>query len=62
MDNPTVVGVAWVLIVIVIAYRMHKSGGFKALMEHSKNSPQYWGEFLLIMAGVALFIYFLIIV
>lgn len=62
MDNPTIIGIAWILVVVVIFYRMQKSGGLKALIEHSKNSPQYWGEFALLMAGVFLFIYLLIII
>lgn len=62
LNSPQTVGIAWVLVIVVIAYRMHKYGGFKALAERSRNSPQYWGEFALIIAGVFLFVYFLIII
>lgn len=41
-------------------YAMHKNGSLAALMEKSRNSPQHWGTFILLMLGVILFVYLLI--
>ena len=45
---------------IYMFYRMVKTGGYKALMERSRNAPQHWGTFAVLMAMVVLFVIFLI--
>ncbi|MDO4643624.1 MAG: hypothetical protein Q4A74_07270 [Cardiobacteriaceae bacterium] len=42
------------------AYKMIRNGGYRALMEKSRNAPQHWGTFVFLMLMVILFIYFLI--
>lgn len=46
--------------VIYYAYRMVKSGGYRALMERSRNAPQHWGTFAIIILCVIAFVYLLI--
>lgn len=46
--------------VIYYAYRMVKSGGYRALVERSRNAPQHWGTFAIIILCVIAFIYLLI--
>ena len=41
-------------------YHMVKSGGYKALLERSRNAPQYWGTFAFLMVMVVLFVILLI--
>ena len=41
-------------------YRMVKSGGYKALLERSRNAPQHWGTFAIIILCVIAFVYLLI--
>lgn len=48
------------LFVLWRVYAMHKSGGLAALMEKSRNAPQHWGTFALLMLAVVLFVYLLI--
>lgn len=55
----------WLLIAVLAAfgfmlYRMHKSGGIKALFEKSRNAEQHWNTFALLMMGVVVFILILI--
>ncbi|UJF24630.1 hypothetical protein L0B52_00360 [Suttonella sp. R2A3] len=35
-------------------------GGIKEMMQRSKEAPQYWGTFALLMAGVIALVYVLI--
>ena len=46
--------------VIYYAYRMVKSGGYRALVERSRNAPQHWGTFAIIIFCVIAFVYPLI--
>ena len=46
--------------VIYYAYRMVKSGGYRALVERSRNAPQHWGTFAIIILCVIAFVYLLI--
>ncbi|MFC0036266.1 hypothetical protein [Cardiobacterium valvarum] len=46
--------------VLYYAYRMVKSGGYRALMERSRNAPQHWGTFAIIILCVIAFVYLLI--
>ena len=46
--------------VIYCAYRMVKSGGYRALVERSRNAPQHWGTFAIIILCVIAFVYLLI--
>lgn len=46
--------------VIYYAYRMVKSGGYRALVERSRNAPQHWGTFAIIILCVISFVYLLI--
>ena len=46
--------------VIYYAYRMVKSGGYRALMERSRNAPQHWDTFAIIILCVIAFVYLLI--
>lgn len=46
--------------VIYYAYRMVKSGGYRALVERSRNAPQHWGTFAIITLCVIAFVYLLI--
>ena len=46
--------------VIYYAYRMVKSGGYHALVERSRNAPQHWGTFAIIILCVIAFVYLLI--
>ena len=41
-------------------YRMVKNGGYKALLERSRNAPQHWGTFAFLMVMVVLFVILLI--
>ena len=41
-------------------YRMVKSGGYKALLERSRNAPQHWGTFVFLMVMMVLFVILLI--
>ena len=45
---------------IYMFYRMVKTGGYKALMERSRNAPQHWGTFAIIILCVIAFVYLLI--
>ncbi|WP_298079417.1 hypothetical protein [uncultured Cardiobacterium sp.] len=45
---------------IYLFYREVKNGGYKALMERSRNAPQHWGTFAFLVAMVVLFVIFLI--
>ena len=47
-------------VVIYYAYRMVKSGGYRALVERSRNAPQHWGTFAIIILCVIAFVYLLI--
>ncbi|SUO97350.1 hypothetical protein [Suttonella indologenes] len=54
---------ALVSIFIIIVYlfsRVKQHGSIKALFEHSRNQPQHWDSFALLMGGVLLFTYILI--
>lgn len=54
---------ALVSIFIIIVYlfgRVQQHGSIKALFEHSRNSPQHWDSFALLMGGVILLTYILI--
>ena len=46
--------------VLYYAYRMVKSGGYRALVERSRNAPQHWGTFAIIILCVIAFVYLLI--
>lgn len=46
--------------ILYYAYRMVKSGGYRALMERSRNAPQHWGTFAIIILCVIAFVYLLI--
>ena len=46
--------------VLYYAYRMVKSGGYRALMERSRNAPQHWGTCAIIILCVIAFVYLLI--
>lgn len=46
--------------VIYYAYRMVKSGGYRALVERSRNAPQHWGTFAFLMVMIVLFVILLI--
>lgn len=46
--------------VIYYAYRIVKSGGYRALVERSRNAPQHWGTFAIIILCVIAFVYLLI--
>ena len=46
--------------VIYYAYRMVKSGGYRALVERSRNAPQHWGTFAIIILCVIAFVSLLI--
>lgn len=46
--------------VIYYAYRMVKSGGYRALVERSRNAPQHWSTFAIIILCVIAFVYLLI--
>ena len=52
--------IAMAVAVIFIAYRMVKSGGYRALMERSRNAPQHWGTFAFLMVMIVLFVILLI--
>ena len=41
-------------------YRDVKNGGYKALLERSRNAPQHWGTFAIIILCVIAFVYLLI--
>lgn len=60
MDWNQVGLIAMAVAVIFIAYRMVKSGGYRALMERSRNAPQHWGTFAIIILCVIAFVYLLI--
>ena len=45
---------------IYMFYRDVKSGGYKALLERSRNAPQHWGTFAFLMVMVVLFVILLI--
>ena len=46
--------------VIYYASRMVKSGGYRTLVERSRNAPQHWGTFAIIILCVIAFVYLLI--
>ena len=46
--------------VIYYAYRIVKSGGYRALVERSRNAPQHWGTFAIIILCDIAFVYLLI--
>lgn len=52
--------VAMAVAVIFIAYRMVTSGGYRTLMERSRNAPQHWGVFAIIILCIIAFVYLLI--
>ena len=45
---------------IFMFYREIKGGGYKALLERSRNAPQHWGTFVFLMVMVVLFVILLI--
>ena len=45
---------------IYMFYRDVKNGGYKALLERSRNAPQHWGTFAIIILCVIAFVYLLI--
>ena len=45
---------------IYMFYRNVKNGGYKALLERSRNAPQHWGTFAIIILCVIAFVYLLI--
>lgn len=46
--------------IFVIWMAARNRGGIKALFEHSRNSPQHWGLFAVIMILIIAFVYLLI--
>lgn len=52
--------IAIMAFIIWQVYKMHKSGGLKALFERSKNAPQHWNTFGILMIGVILLVIILI--
>ncbi len=57
--NWTQIGTAAVAI-FIIWYFYRRRGGIKALFQQSREAPQHWGTFALLMLGVVVFVYLLI--
>ncbi|MBP3194892.1 MAG: hypothetical protein J6M05_04425 [Cardiobacteriaceae bacterium] len=45
--------------VVFILYMQNKRGGIKQLFEQSKNAPQHWETFGVIVLMIVLFVWFL---
>ena len=45
---------------IFMFYKTVKNGGYKALLERSRNAPQHWGTFVFLIVMVVLFVILLI--
>lgn len=58
MEAMTLVSIFMITVYLILRVKQH--GSIKALFEHSRNQPQHWDSFALLMGGVILFVYILI--
>ena len=60
LNAPIYSAIGLIAFACLLIYLQHRQGGIKALFEKSRNAPQYWNTFIVIMLLIALFVWILI--
>ena len=60
LNAPIYSAIGLILFLVLFIYLRQRQGGIKALFEKSRNAPQYWNTFIVIMLLIALFVWILV--